>query len=338
MNILFTSAGRRLYLINYFKTELVKFNPDSKIFAADMQLTAPALIAADEAIQVSSIYSENYIDEIIDICRRHDIGILIPLNDLELPLLAKKKQAFEEIGVHVIVSSPEIIDICFDKYKTAQFINSLGLKTPLTYIDYQEALKELRLGKLHFPLVLKPRWGSGSIGIEFVDDYEELEIVYNLLKKKIKKSILSTASVSDKFILIQEKIEGPEYGLDIINNLDGENRGVSIKRKLAMRAGETDKAITIENDTIREIGERIAESLKHTANLDCDILERNGEFYVLELNPRFGGGYPFSHEAGVNIPKAIIAWANNEDIDAKYFTPKIGETNSKCDILVNIKE
>lgn len=196
----------------------------------------------------------------------------------------------------------------------------------------------IKAGELKFPLILKPRWGSGSIGLEFVDDLEELEMVYQLDRKKVMKSILATASVDDNFLLIQEVIKGPEYGLDIANDLKGEYRGVSVKQKLAMRSGETDKAITVDNVKIREIGATIGKALKHIGNLDCDVLERDGEYYVLELNPRFGGGYPFSQEAGVNMPKAIVAWVKGEDVNNEIFFPEYGKMFSKCDILLNVGE
>ena len=331
MNILFTCAGRRTYLLKYFKEQL---NEGDKIVATDMQLSAPALSVADYALQVPGVYADNYIDETLAICKEYDIRILMSLNDLELPILARNRARFEEIGVQMIVSSMEVIDICFDKYKTAQYILSLGLETPKTYINYQEAVEALKTGTLRFPLVLKPRWGSGSIGIEFAEDFEDLEIMHALLLKKIKKSILSTASVGDEYILIQEKISGPEYGLDIMNDLNGNHVAVSVKHKLSMRAGETDKATTVDNEEIRLMGTKIGTNLKHIGNLDCDILEQDGHFYVLELNPRFGGGYPFSHEAGVNMPKAIIEWAKGNTIDASLLKPTYGKTFAKCDYLV----
>lgn len=333
MNILFTCTGRRRYLLKYFKEVI---GESGKIVATDMQLSAPALTAADVKIQVPRIYAEDYIPTTLQICKEQRIDVLISLNDLELPILAKRKAEFEAIGVKVIVSDPEVIDICFDKYKTAQFIESLGLKTPKTYVDYNEAIAAIKSGKLKFPLILKPRWGSGSIGLEYVDDLEELEMVYKLDRKKVMKSILATASVDDNFILIQEVIKGPEYGLDIANDLNGNNRGVSVKKKLAMRGGETDKAITVDNAKIREIGATVGKALGHIGNLDCDVLERDGEFYVLELNPRFGGGYPFSQEAGVNMPKAIVAWAKGKDVSNDNFFPEYGEMFSKCDILLNV--
>ena len=229
-----------------------------------------------------------------------------------------------------------VIDICFDKYKTSEFLSKIGLKSPKTYISYEEAILALKSGDLNFPVIIKPRWGSGSIGIEIAYDFEDLEILYNYLKKKLSRSILAKASISEESLLIQEYINGSEYGLDVMNDLHGKHCGVSIKKKLSMRAGETDKAITIKNDEIFSIGRTIGEKLKHIANLDCDILEKDGEFYVLELNPRFGGGYPFSHEAGVNMPKAIISWLKNEMPSKSCFIANTNKTFAKCDILVNV--
>lgn len=333
MNILFTCAGRRHYLLKYFK-EVVGEN--GKIVATDMQLSAPALVAADAVEQVPSVYSDTYIDVVLDVCKKYGINVLISLNDLELPILAESRKKFWEIGVVPLVSSPEVIDICFDKFKTANYILSLGLKTPKTFVDYERALKAIHKGEVSFPLVLKPRWGSGSIGIEFVEDIESLKIVYNLLRKKVKKTILATASRCDDYILIQEKITGAEYGLDIMNDLQGNCMAVSVKRKLAMRAGETDKALIEDNKIVCDIGRTIGKNLKHVGNLDCDILERDGEYYVLELNPRFGGGYPFSHEAGVNMPKAIVKWYKGEQVDKSLLTPRVGEMYAKCDVLVKV--
>lgn len=336
MNVLFTCAGRRAYLLRYFRDELDAYSPGSKIYATDMQLNAPALAFADEKIQVPSVYADNYISNTLQICREKHINLLISLNDLELPLLAANRKVFEQERVIVLVSSPEVIDISFDKYQTAQFVESIGLKAPKTFIDYNLAREAVKSGKLRFPLVLKPRWGSGSIGIEYVDDLEEMEVTYGLLEKRVKKSILSNASASEDYILIQEKVSGPEYGLDIMNDLSGNFRGVAVKKKLSMRAGETDKAITVNNNELSEIGRCLGENLHHIGNLDCDVLERNGEYYVLELNPRFGGGYPFSYEAGVNFPKAIIKWSLGEDIDDILLRPRIGEMFAKCDILVKV--
>ncbi len=335
MNILFTCAGRRTYLLKYFKENMAD---GDKIVATDMQLTAPALQAADVKIQVPAVYDPEYVNITINICKEQKIDALLSLNDLELPILAENKAKFEALGVKVIVSAPKVIDIAFDKYKTALWVESIGLTSPKTYVRLEDCKKALAAGEIQFPLFMKPRWGSGSIGLETIDDMEELDVYYNLLLKKIKKTILATASVGDEYIMIQEKLTGCEFGLDVMNDLEGRNVGVSVKKKLAMRAGETDKAVTIDLPEVREMGRKIGENLGHVGNLDVDIMQRaDGTYCVLELNPRFGGGYPFSYEAGVNLPLAIIKWLKNEPVDHKILVPQYGKMFSKNDYLTEIK-
>lgn len=333
MNILFTCAGRRTYLLKYFKEQL---GGEGLVIGADMQLSAPALSAADVKLAVPGVYADNYIDTVMDICRNNDVAAVICLNDLELPILAKNKERFAAIGVRAIVSDEKVIDICFDKHKTAQFVQSMGLLTPKTFINFEVAKQAIADGELEFPLILKPRWGSGSIGIEIVEDMEELEQMYAVLCRKVRKTILANAIEGDDFILIQEMIKGQEYGVDVMNDLDGRHRAVSVKKKLAMRAGETDKAQTVDCAEIREIGRVLGNALQHVGNLDVDVFERDGKFYVLELNPRFGGGFPFSYEAGVNFPKAVIEWLKGNDVSNDILQPRNGETFAKCDYLVQV--
>ena len=231
-----------------------------------------------------------------------------------------------------------MIDICFDKYKTSQWVESIGLKAPKTYVSIEEAKRALASGEVSFPLFMKPRWGSGSIGLETIEDMEMLDICYKLLMNRIKRSILASASVVDENIVIQEKLTGEEFGLDVMNDLQGNYVAVSVKKKLAMRAGETDKSVTLDLPEVREIGRRIGERLHHIGNLDMDIMQRaNGDYCILELNPRFGGGFPFSYEAGVNYPKAILEWLKGNTVDPSILQPVYGKTFAKNDYLVEIK-
>lgn len=335
MNILFTCAGRRNYLINYCKQAL---NGQGKVLATDMSKLAPAMSDADISLIVPSIYSEDYISELLSIVKEYDINAIISLNDLELPILAHHKQAFADLGAKVIVSDSSVIDICFDKIKTRDFLTSIGLNTPLTFTNYNEALQAIEADQLAFPLVLKPRWGSASIGIEFPESLEEFELAYKLLMIKLKKTILFEASKNelDAAILIQQKLNGPEYGMDIVNNLNQEYFTTVVRKKLSMRAGETDKATSVIDQNFSDIGEKISIHLKHIGNLDCDVFEQDGKLYVLELNPRFGGGYPFSHEAGMNTIKAYLAWLSGEKLDSKYNQYQNGLTFSKCDRLISL--
>jgi len=170
MNILFTCAGRRTYLLKYFKENLAE---GDKVVATDMQLSAPALQVADVKLQVPAVYDPEYVNITLNICKEQKIDALLSLNDLELPILAENKARFEELGVKVIVSDPQVIDIAFDKYKTAQWVEALGLVAPKTYVRLEDAKKALAAGEIEFPLFMKPRWGSGSIGLESIADMEE---------------------------------------------------------------------------------------------------------------------------------------------------------------------
>ena len=336
LNILFTCAGRRNYLINYFKEAI---GDDGKIFAADMSLSAPAMVDADVSLLVPSFYNENYIEELKAIIKKHNIKAIVSLNDLELPILAKHKTELEACGAKVIVSSENVIDTTFDKLKTFNFLKSVGLETPLTYTTLEDAKKALENKELDFPLVVKPRWGSASIGIDFPESIEELDLAFNLQKIKLKKSILNTVSTHDfdHAILIQEKIDGKEYGMDIVNNFECDYFGTFAREKYSMRGGETDKAVSIIDERFEKLGHEISNHLKHLGTLDCDIFVTKEKIYVLELNPRFGGGYPFSHEAGINTAAIYIEWLKGNK-NVNHFNNYVSDKFfSKCDRLIELK-
>src|SRR5690606_32550457 len=145
MNILFTSAGRRNYLLKYFKDAL---DETSSIIAADMQVTAPALAAADKAYIVPPISSPDYINNILNICEEEEIKGIFSLNDLELPVLVKAKKEFEGKGIKLVVSDESVIQICFDKWETVKFCESNKLSSPLTLLKLEEAIECVKLGKL----------------------------------------------------------------------------------------------------------------------------------------------------------------------------------------------
>ncbi|HEX3047780.1 MAG TPA: ATP-grasp domain-containing protein [Bacillota bacterium] len=333
MNILLTCAGRRNYLIQYFKEAL---GAEGFVCAADASPDAPALQEADRAFVVPPISDPGYFDLIFDICQKNQIRLLISLNDLELPYLANNRSRFTDIGVLPVISSPAVIDICFDKWRTVDFLTQNGIGAPKTYLLLKDALEAISKRELSFPLVVKPRWGSASIGIEYPENLEELELVYRLVRMHLKRSILASVSESnmEQAVLIQEKLIGQEYGLDVVNDLNGSYVNTYVKRKLAMRAGETDRALTVQNNSLVAVGEKIGNTLKHIGNLDCDVFETENGAYVLEMNPRFGGGYPFTHAAGVNLPAALIAWVNGAEANPKWFQIKYNISAAKCDRVV----
>jgi len=336
MNVLLTSAGRRNYLINYFREAL---QGKGHVFAADSSAEAPALQEADKAFVVPLASDSEYIEKIVQVCRQNEVGILVSLNDLELPVIAKHRQLFLDNGTLPVISSPEIINTCFDKWATHNFLQSIGLNSPKTYLSLRDAQKALLNGALSFPVVVKPRWGTASIGIEFAHDLEELELAYRLSSLRLKKSFLAKVSNSapEHYLLIQEYLQGDEYGLDIINDINGSYVTTVVKRKLIMRAGETDRAITVFNDHLSATGEIVGKRLGHVGNLDCDVFVNTSGISFLEMNPRFGGGYPFSHTAGLNLPAALISWARYEAPFPEWFTVETDVSAAKCDRIVRIK-
>ena len=315
MNILLTSVGRRAYIIDYLRDVYKRLGLAGNIIATNSDINTTAMSVADKAFESPIIYDEKYIPFLLEICKSEKIDMLISLFDIDLMILAKNKSRFEEMGVKVIVSNENIINICNDKFEMLKYLKKINMPVPKTYIDLEEALKGSDFDKNSY--ILKPRWGMGSLSIFEAENKKELEVLYEKAKRSIQKSYLRFESGADidRAILIQEKIKGDEYGLDIFNDFKGENLTVTVKRKLAMRSGETDIAKVIENKELEDIGKKIAESLKHIGNLDMDILFDGQSAYIIDMNARFGGGYPFTHSAGVNELEALIRLCKNEKVN-----------------------
>ncbi|MGC0121402.1 ATP-grasp domain-containing protein [Pseudoalteromonas piscicida] len=330
MNILFTCVGRRKYLVDYFKSEL---HNSGKVVGVDMSSTAPALAGCDEWYLAPSVYDEGYVERILDVCKIENIDALISLNDMELPILSKHRSLFKNAGVILVLANDKAIDICSDKYKTFLFCKENNIPVPSSFVNLENTLAEIDKKSLDFPLIVKPRWGSASFGLYVVENIDELVEAYNTCKKALGNSYLAQFKESSDDVLIQEFIKGKEYGLDIFNDMAGQYRGVVCKEKLSMRAGETDKAMTVDANRFSEFASIIGESLRHVGNMDCDFLEKDGQLYLLELNPRFGGGYPFSHEAGANLVRALLLSLMNRD-DEISISYDVNRTFAKCDVIV----
>ena len=307
MNVLLTCVGRRNYLVEYFRQAV---GDTGFVFGTDVSSEAPGMQEVDKAFVLPRVDAPGYVDCLLTICREHSVGLLASVNDLELPILAPTRERFEAIGTRLVVSAPEVIDIAFDKWRTVAFLSQHGVKSPLTVLRLDDAYKELDAGRFRFPLVVKPRWGTASVSIDIVRDRKELELAFQLTHKRLSQTMLADISLTDleRSVMIQECLDGHEYGLDVVNDLEGRNVTTFVKRKLAMRAGETDRAVTEVNVELFELGCLIGRRLKHVGNLDCDVFLTSNGPCVLELNPRFGGGYPFTQMAGANIPAALVAW------------------------------
>jgi carbamoyl-phosphate synthase large subunit len=335
MNVLLTCVGRRSYTVEVFKQAV---GDHSRVLACDSSPDAPALQKADKAFIVPRIDHGDYIDALLAICDDHQIGLLVPALEPELLLLATHRARFLAIGTVPLVSTPEIVATCYDKLATSRFLSNCGLGIPYTFDSLDAARAALSRREITFPLVVKPRWGVSSIGMQFPEDDEELELSYQLTKKQIERSFLAEISATDsqRNILIQERLPGEEYGMDVINDLNGNYVCTFIKRKTRMWAGQTDRAVTVRNDRLEMIGQLIGEKLGQIGILDCDAFVTEHGCYVIDINPRIGGGYPFSHIAGANLPAALIAWANGQQPDAAWFRIRPNVAASRRDTLVVI--
>lgn len=335
MNILLTSAGRRTYLVQYFKEAL---NGSGKVYASNSILTH-ALLSADGYVLTPNIYDKTYIDFLIQYCVSNKISAIISLFDIDLPVLAQNKARFEEIGVRLVVSSFKATAICNDKWETFKFLSGLGINQVSTFLSIDSAKKAIQSGTLDFPLYLKPRWGMGSIGIYKAENEIELDVLYKKLHREIFNTYLKYESAEDRenCIIIQKEIDAQEYGIEILNDLDGNYVTTFAKKKLAMRSGETDIAEIVDAQPFEHIAKTISANLKHIAILDADcFVTKTGEIYILEMNCRFGGQYPFSHVAGVNIPKQIVKWLANEETDPSLLQIHVGTTACKEILPVTI--
>lgn len=304
LNILITSVGRRAYMVDFFRKTLKN---KGKVHACNSEMTF-ALQKADKHFITPNIYDTSYIEILLDYCKKNKINAILSLFDIDLPVLAKHKEDFEKIGVQLLVSDYEFVITCNDKWKSHLFVIQNGFNSPKTFKKLKNVKAALQNKELIFPLIIKPRWGMGSIGIFEAENEMELDVFYNKVKRTIQKTYLKYESEQnlDESIIIQEKIKGEEWGIDIFNNLNSNFLAAVPKHKLAMRSGETDIAITSKRKDLIEMGKRIANATKHIGNLDTDIFIRDNKVYILEFNARFGGQYPFTHISGTDFPEALI--------------------------------
>lgn len=288
MNILILSAGTRNKVVQYFKREI---GNEGKVIATDCSNLAPAVYDADKFYLVPRISEPGYLDIILDICRKESVDGVFSLIDPELSLLAKEKERFLEIGVTPVVSSYELVETCFDKYKMYQMLCGMDLPAAKCYLDREEFYRAVEAGEISYPVFVKPVKGSASIHINKAGSREEIEVLYGLYED----------------LMIQEYMDGTEYGADVyIDMLTGRCTSVFVKEKIKMRAGETDKSVSVKDERLFALIEKFVEKCGFCGMIDIDIFKIKDTYYISDVNPRFGGGYPHAYECGVNIPEQVI--------------------------------
>lgn len=288
INILILSAGTRDKVVQYFKKEL---GEKGRIIATDCSNLAPAVYDADRFYLVPRISEPGYLDVILDICRKEEITGVFSLIDPELSLLAREKDRFLEIGTVPIVSEYKLVETCFHKYAMYEMLTNMGLQTAKCYRDRESFRKALQRGEIAYPVFVKPESGSASIHINQVYSDKELDVLFERYDD----------------LMIQQFLDGQEYGADVYLDLHtGKCTDIFVKKKIKMRAGETDKSVSFKDAELFELLRTFTESCGFRGMIDIDLFEINGSYYLSEVNPRFGGGYPHAYACGVNMPQAVI--------------------------------
>ncbi len=302
MNFLILAAGTRNKIVQYFKRT---FEGIGNVIATDASLLGPAIYEADKYYIVPPITAEDYLDRVLDICKKERINGLLSLIDPELSLLAANEEKFKTLGVTIIGSSYELCEMALDKMQMYEWLKTHGYNCARSWINKDEFYKVLDAGKISFPVFVKPYRGSASINISKVEDKETIDLLFD----------------HEDDLMIQEFLNGQEIGADVyIDLISGEVVSIFTKKKLKMRAGETDKAVSFKDDKLFELIERFVLEAGYKGQIDIDIFEIDGHYYISEVNPRFGGGYPHAYEAGCDHMKLILnnlnGVANKKNIGA----------------------
>jgi carbamoyl-phosphate synthase large subunit len=328
MNVMLTGAARRNFLVGFFQSAL---GSRGKLIVCEANASSPALAAADEGIIVPEMDDPAYIDALLRVCVERNVRLIISLNDLDTHVLAKNASRFRAVGAIVLTPDEDLVATCSDKWAAFEWLRKSGIATPETRLTFDDVKTALANGEMRFPIVVKPRWGTSSLGVEIADNLRELELAYEWGKFQLQRTVLRkmTRSDADHSFVFQQRIQGDEIGIDVVNDLDGNYAATFARRKLAMRDGNTDRAVSMVDPKLDAIGRTISGLLKHPGSVDADLILCGGDPFVIDINPRLGGGYPFSHMAGANLPAALMAWAEGNQPDSAWLRCQPGIQSSK---------
>lgn len=288
MNCLMLSAGRRCELLKNFRKTM---GDEGRIIATDISATAPAIYMADKYYIVPRINDQNYIPEILKICEREQVQVVTTLIDPEIMILAKHRKEFSNIGVEVLAPYLETAEICFDKFVMYKYLKEKGIRTVLTYGDIESFEKGIQTEEIEFPVFVKPRRGSGSVGARKIETIDSL-------KEAIEK---------DPSLIIQEFM-GNALDIDADIYVDTiSNQAVALfsKKKLETKIGGASKTVSFKDEKLNQFAKDALKAFKFNGPIDMDLWYRDGEYYLSEINPRFGGGYLHAYGAGVDFVKLI---------------------------------
>lgn len=287
MNYLMLSVGRRGELLKNFRKSI---SEGSRIIATDLSPYAPAMYFADKQYLVPRIDDSSYIDTILDICKKEQINAVTTFIDPEIEILAKNREKFSELGVEVLAPYKETAELCFDKYKMFKHLSKCKIPTVMTWGTLEEFNEALLKGIVDFPVFVKPRTGSGSVGARRVYSYE----------------ILAESMKEDPSLIIQELMDCEDLDADVyIDTITHEAVAAFTKKKIETRIGGASKTTSFKDEKLFAFISEIVKTLKFNGPVDMDFFYRDGQYYLSEINPRFGGAYLHAYGAGVDFIKLI---------------------------------
>jgi len=296
MNLLFSCIGKRGYIAEMFRQHLGK---SDRIIGTSNTPWTSGFHVCDAGYLMPPIQDPAYPEAVIELCRREHITALLSFFDMDVHRLSRYVEDFRSIGVIPFIPDARASDITFDKVMTYEFLKGQGIATARTYTSLDQTREALRTNEVCFPLYVKPRAGFGSRNTFQASDERQLEVFFSL----------------EPEMIAQETLRGDAYDFDILNDLDGRVLSIVPWRKLSSRMGETERSETVESPLLLDLGKRLAEALGHSGPLDADLFVDQGKAFVLEINLRFGGGYPVSHLAGAGFPEMIVRIARGERVE-----------------------
>jgi len=319
MNVLLLSSGRQVFLVQAFRSALNGSADSGKILVADIDPFAPALAVADLGLVAPRTADDGFAPWLLEVCRSHAPLLILTLHERDLYVLEPMRGEFNDLGALLVGIPTGALDICMDKQKLSEMCAEIGVSAPATWPG--DSLADMSPNSL--PLILKKRAGRGSRGQQFINNPEKL-------------SDLCISDLSDW--CIQQVITGTEFGIDVINDLNGRFVTVFAREKIAMREGETAAARTVDAGRFSVVARALSERFAHQGCMDVDVIVYGEEVMLLDVNPRFGGGYPFSHLAGADLPAALVSWASGDEPDPRWLQPKVGLLAAKASTVVRLHD
>lgn len=282
--VLISSAGRRVALLRAFQEAVRPLS--GRVIAADASPLSAAAHLADARFVVPRCTSPEFVDFMLDLCQREGVRLIVPTIDPELLVYAEHRDRFAAIGTRVLVSSKQVIEIGAKKDLTARWLTDNGLPAPRT-CSIDQALDTLPL-----PFIVKPVAGSASIGV-----------------RTIRSPVELSAVTRDADYIAQEIASGDEYTVDVLLTQDGDFVDAVPRRRIEVRAGEVSKGITARVPELESLARDLAAKLpgaQGVINFQAFFEPAGRRAKIIEINPRFGGGYPLAHHAGANFARWLV--------------------------------